>query len=131
MPRALRGINKGDQMIKAEFGIIDDFNEKNDYTGYYPDRYNCVAINDDLYISSWWKALSYIDTLNVYNKGVLQSQKALSRWGITIIPPSSLPAFLDIVISDKRAKKDKSLIVLSGLIQQAITDNKYMIHYGV
>ncbi len=118
-------------MIKTEFGIIDDFNKKNDYTGYYPDKYNCVAIDDDLYISSWWEALSHIDTLNVYKKGVLQSQKALSRWGITIIPPSSLPAFLDIVKSDKRIKKDKSLIALSGLVQKAIADNKYMIHYGV
>ena len=40
-------------MIKTEFGIIDDFNEKNDYTGYYPDKYNCVAIDDDRYISAF------------------------------------------------------------------------------
>ena len=118
-------------MIKTEFGIIDDFNEKNDYTGYYPDKYNCVAIDDDRYISAWWKELSKINTLNVYKKGVLQPQKALSRWGITIIPPSSLSALLDIVLSDKRSKEDKSLIALAGLIHQAIVDEKYMIHYGV
>ena len=37
-------------MIKAEFGIINDFNEKKDYTGYYPEKYHCVAIDDDLYM---------------------------------------------------------------------------------
>lgn len=58
-------------------------------------------------------------------------KKALSRWGITIIPPSSLSALLDIVLSDKGSKKDKSLIALAGLIHQAIVDEKYMIHYGV
>ena len=38
---------------------------------------------------------------------------------------------LDIVLSDKRLKKDKSLIALAELIHQAIVDEKYMIHYGV
>lgn len=71
-------------MIKTEFGIIDDFDEKSDYTGYNPEKYNCVAIDDDLYISAWWESLSVIDTLNVYDEGVLQPQKALSRWGITL-----------------------------------------------
>ena len=118
-------------MIKTEFGIIDDFDEKKDYTGYHPDRYNCVAIDDDLYINDWWKSLSCLDTFNVYKKGVLQPQKALSRWGITILPPSSLHAFLDIVTSDRRSKKDKRLIALEKLIHQAIIDEKYMIHYGV
>ena len=118
-------------MIKAEFGIIEDFDEKKDYTGYYPEKYNCVAIDDDLYLNDWWNDLSLIDTFNVYSKRVLQSQKALSRFGITIIPPRSLPAFLDIVISDRRYKKDKRLVVLADLIRYAIEQNKYMIHYGV
>lgn len=36
-------------MVKAEFGIISDFNEKKDYTRYSPEKYQCVAIDDDLY----------------------------------------------------------------------------------
>jgi hypothetical protein len=118
-------------MIKAEFGIIENFDEKRDYTGYCPEKYHCLAIDDDLYLNDWWNALSRIDTFNVYEKGVLQPQKALSRWGITIIPPSSLPVLLDIVLSDKRSKKDKRLIAFAGMIHQAIVENKYMIHYGV
>ena len=118
-------------MIKAEFGIINDFNEKKDYTGYYPEKYHCVAIDDDLYLNDWWSDLSRIDTLNVYSKGVLQPQKALSRWGITINPPKSLPNFLDIVAKDKRYKKDANLVALAALIDEAIKAQKYVIHYGV
>ena len=118
-------------MIKTEFGMIENFNEKADYTEYSPKKYHCVAIDDDLYLNDWWAALSRIDTFNVYTKGVLQPQKSLSRWGITIIPPSSLPALLDIVLSDRRSKRDKRLSAFAGLIHQAITENKYLIHYGV
>ena len=118
-------------MIKAEFGIINDFDEKKDYTGYHPEKYSCVAIDDDLYLNDWWNDLSRIDTLNVYSKGVLQQQKALSRWGITIIPPKSLTDFLDIVIKDKRYKRDANLVALAALIEEAIKEQKYVIHYGV
>ena len=118
-------------MIKAEFGIITDFDENKDYTGYFPEKYNCVAIDDDLYLNDWWQALTEIDTLNVYSKGVLQPQKALSRWGITIIPPRSLPAFLDIVKNDERYKMDAHLVALAALIDKAIKTQKYVIHYGV
>ena len=118
-------------MLKAEFGIINNFNEKKDYTGYHPEKYSCVAIDDDLYLNDWWNDLSRIDTLNVYSKGVLQQQKALSRWGITIIPPKSLTDFLDIVIKDKRYKRDVNLVALADLIEEAIKTQKYVIHYGV
>ena len=118
-------------MIKTEFGIIDDFNEKENYMGYAPEKYHCVAIDDDAYMTDWWKALLLIDTLNVYKKGVLQPQKALSRWGTTIIPPSSLPALLDIVTSDRRYGWDKNLSALAAVIEEAIKNGKYMIHYGV
>ena len=118
-------------MIKAEFGIIENFDEKADYTDYSPKKYHCVAINDDLYLNDWWEALTRIDTFNVYTKGVLQPQKALSRWGTTVIPPTSLPALLEIVLSDRRSKKDKRLIAFARLLHRAIIESKYVIHYGV
>lgn len=118
-------------MIKAEFGMIDAFDERKDYSGYHPERYHCLAIDDDIYVNDWWEALSCIDTLHVYDKGSLHPQKALARWGITVIPPSSLPALLEIVIADKRYHGDKRLVALADLIRQAIDQKKYMIHYGV
>ena len=118
-------------MIKTEFGMIENFDEKGDYTKYAPEKYGCIAIDDDKYLNDWWNALLEIDTLNVYSKRILQPQKALSRWGITIIPPSSLPKLLEIVISDKRYRRDKRLQALAVLIRQAMEREKYMIHYGV
>ena len=118
-------------MIKTEFGIIENFDAQNDDTEYAPERYRCVAIDDDKYLNDWWDSLLCINTFNVYNEHILQLQKALSRWGITIIPPSSLPALLDIVTSDKRYTRDNRLIALACLISEAIDKEKYMIHYGV
>ena len=80
-------------MIKTEFGIIENFAPTNDYTGYFPQRYNCVAIDDDKYINDWWNSLLLIETFNVYDVCILQPQNALSRWGTTIIPPLLYPPF--------------------------------------
>ena len=118
-------------MIKTEFGIIDNFDEANDYTGYHPQKYNCIPIDDDKYLNDWWDSLLEIDTFNVFSERILQPQKALSRWGITIIPPSSLPKLLNIVVSDKRYRRDKRLVAFELLIRQAIESEKYMIHFGV
>ena len=41
-------------MIKAEFGIIECFDECADYTEYVPERYQCVAIDDEKYLNDWW-----------------------------------------------------------------------------
>ena len=118
-------------MIKTEFGIIDFFDEHGDYTEYTPERYQCVAIDDDKYLNDWWDSLLEINTFNVYGEHILQPQKALSRWGTTIIPPSSLPKLLNIVVSDKRYRQDQRLVAFALLIERAIEHGKHMIHYGV
>ena len=115
-------------MIKTEFGIIDDFQPNQKYTTYEPEKYHCVAIDDDEYIDDWWERLLMIRT---YNMSLEQPQWALSRWGITLIPPESLQALLEIIAEDKRIYWDDNLVELADLIRQAITENKYMIHYGV
>ena len=56
---------------------------------------------------------------------------ALARWGVTLIPPESLPIFQDIVITDKRIYTDNHLVDLANKIQEAIEANKFMIHFGV
>ena len=118
-------------MIKTEFGIIENFDPRGDYTLYNPQKYHCVAIDDDAYLNDWWPTLLGMDSLNVYDAHILQPQKALSRWGITVIPPESLPRLLDIVISDCRYAEDPRLVALAQLIRQAIAQKKHMIHYGV
>lgn len=115
-------------MIQTEFGIIQNFDKDKIYCKYEPQKYNCVTIDDDRYINDWWQELLKIDT---YNMSLTQPQKALFRWGITLIPPESLPALLTIVENDRRYHWDSHLRALAQLLRQAIAEGKYVIHYGV
>lgn len=115
-------------MIKAEFGIIDNIDPYKDYSDYEPETYGCVAIDDTIYLDDWWPALSVMKT---YFHRLSRPATALARWGVTLIPPESLPAFQEIVLSDPRLKQDDHLVLLADRIQQAIREHKYMIHYGV
>lgn len=115
-------------MIKTEFGIIDQFDKTMDYSDYDPEQYHCVYIDDDLYIDDWWERLVLMKT---YFHRFSRPEFGLARYGVTLIPPESLPAFQDIVVSDKRINEDKQLVLLARLIQKALAEGKYMIHYGV
>lgn len=114
-------------MIKTEFGIIEDIDETQSYS-YAPDKYHCVFIDDEIYIDDWWNKLLLLKT---YFHSLNRPEFGLARYGITLIPPESLPAFQEIVLSDKRLKQDENLVKLAETIQDAIQRNKYMIHYGI
>lgn len=112
----------------AEFGIIDEFEKDKDYSSEYePEKYNCVAIDDDI-LDDWWNELILIKT---YFHSYSRPNFALARWGVTLIPPESLEAFYNIVSKDKKSKSLEELIDLMLLLRKAISENKYVIHYGV
>jgi len=115
-------------LIKTEFGIIDEIDYSKDYGVYEPEKYGCVYIGDDIYIDDWWDRLTMMKT---YFHTMNRPSFALARWGVTLIPPESLPIFQDIVISDKRIHTDHHLVDLANKIQEAIDTNKFMIHFGV
>lgn len=114
-------------MIKAEFGIVEDIEETKQYS-YAPEKYHCVCIDDDIYIDDWWDKLVLLKT---YFHSLDRPEFGLARWGITLIPPESLPAFQEIVLSDKRINEDANLRELSEKIRDAARRNKFMIHFGV
>lgn len=60
-----------------------------------------------------------------------QAGKGLDYSGITIIPPESLKQFRDIIIKANNHFKAKELQLLTEKIIEAITGNKYLIHYGI
>ncbi len=116
-------------MISTEFGIIDNIEDTvMNGVSFDLEKYHCAAIDDDIYINDWWDRLSLLKT---FFQSLERPSFGLARWGITIIPPESLPDFQNIVISDKRINSDENLVVLSEKIGQAIKENKYMIHFGV
>jgi hypothetical protein len=95
---------------------------------YEPEKYNCIYIDDDIYVNDWWERLT---TMKTYFHSMDRPATALARWGVTLIPPESLSIFQDIVITDKRIKNDNHLVELADKIQEAINKNKFMIHFGV
>jgi len=112
----------------AEFGIIDVFDKDKDYSAEYePEKYNCVAIDDD-YLDDWWNDLIVLKT---YFHSYSRPGFALARYGVTLIPPESSEAFYKIISADKRSKSSKELINLMNLLQKAVSENKYVIHFGV
>ena len=114
-------------MIKTQFGIIEDIQETQSYS-YNPEKYHCTFIDDEVYIDDWWNQLGLLKT---YFHNLNRSEFGLARYGITLIPPESLPAFQEIVLSDKRIQEDDNLVKLAETIQDAICRNKYMIHFGI
>lgn len=112
----------------AQFGIINKFEKDKDYgSNYEPQKYNCVAIDDDI-LNDWWKDLTLIKT---YFHCYSRPNFALARWGVTLIPAESLEAFYNIVSKDKRSKSSMELVNLMILLRKAISEDKYVIHYGV
>lgn len=111
----------------AQFGIINKFDEIKNYSKYEPEKYDCIAINDDI-INDWWNELTFIKTyFHNYNRPSF----ALARWGVTLIPPESLGAFYNIVSKYAKSNPSTELDALMKLLIKSISDNKYVIHYGV
>lgn len=125
----------------AHFGIIDNLDKNKDYayvvieSGRFSEvikRYNCIKIPDEM-INDWWEGLTEIDTYHhYYNKN---PEKALSRWGTTLIPPESLERFIEVIKTKTdpnfEAEWALELKSLLELFQKAIKESKYVIHLGV
>lgn len=110
-----------------DFGIVEDVSALPEDIGYKPERYGCVWI-DDGYLDDWWSRLELIPT---FFHTLDRPELGLARYGITLIPPESLPALEEIVLSDRRIQTDEQLVELSRVLREAIRRKKHMIHFGV
>jgi len=112
--------------LTHEFGIIDDITKKT-YKSYAPEKSQCISVDDEI-ITNLMKPLSLMKT---YFQSLNRPEYGLAYHGITIIPPESLPTFLDIVLSTDDLKQYDDINELGEKIIQAKNKNKYMIHYGI
>lgn len=91
------------------------------YDEYEPQKYSCISVNDD-YLEDIVIDFDDIDffwhTLDVPGKGI-------AYCGITLIPPSSMQAFVSVI------ENISELSELKVLLQKAYTENKWVIHYGL
>ena len=110
-----------------DFGIVEDVTALPEGMDYEPERYGCVWI-DDGYLDDWWYRLELIPT---FFHTLDRPELGLARYGITLIPPESLPALEEIVLSDRRIQTDEQLVELSRVLREAIRRKKFLIHFGV
>jgi hypothetical protein len=111
-------------MAKHEFGIFDTEPVPGTrYDEYSPEKYDCIEIQDD-YIEPMLEELNVLET---YIHTLSCSGKGLAYYGITLIPPSSLPKFKKVIDSTGVSE----LRILSKKIDEAIRKYKFMIHYGI
>ncbi len=111
-----------------EFGLLKEYKKDEIYNKYEPNiAENIVEIEDDL-VNLW-----YFETQNMvcYTENVTKLSKGLNMYGITIIPPSSLHRFAEIVENRTSKERFDEVCDLIKLITSAIKQDKYIIHFGV
>ena len=109
-------------MAKHEFGIMHNAPERGKrYDEYEPQKYNCISVEDEL-LETVDRKFNEIDfywhTLDV-------NGKSIAYCGVTLIPPDSMNAFIDII------KDIPDLSELKELTEKALKENKWIIHFGL
>ena len=111
-------------MAKHEFGIMQNKpNNQERFDEYNPDKYNCIAIDDD-FIEP---ILIDLKSINTYWHTLQVSGEGLAYCGITLVPPDSMDILISI-LSSQNILEYESLIDLAN---QAKEENKYIIHFGI
>ena len=107
-----------------EFGIMPkDPSASAVYEDYEPELYDCITVDDDI-INDMGEQLN---TLDIYWHSRKRPEKGLAYWGISLIPPETLPDFLDVLESQEL----DALSELISMTQEAIRKQKYLIHFGI
>ena len=116
------------------FGIIYDddalkdvINDSIDYTK----DYNCIDVNDSLIHKITLKKKSELDKIPTFHGSLNAPDYELATFYITLIPPTSLEEFQKIIISENEHYKSKELELLISMISKAISEYKYMVHFGI
>ena len=108
-------------MAKHEFGIMQTAPQNGKKYEYEPPKYNCISVNDD-YIEN---IVSNFNDIDFYWHSLDNPRKGIAYCGITLIPPSSMQAFISVI------ENYSELSELNILLQKAYSDNKWVIHYGL
>jgi hypothetical protein len=113
---------------RAEFGIIEDIYYEKDYSDTYePERCGCVAICDDA-LNDWWDGLVEMPS---YFHSYSRPKTALARWGVTLIPPSSLGLLIDVIRTTTQDEFQADAFEIVTLLEDAKSRGKFVIHYGI
>lgn len=109
-------------MAKHEFGIMQIAPVTGQrFDDYEPEKYDCISIPDD----DMEPLLKELSDIMCFWHTVDTPGKGLAYYGITLIPPFSMKEMLSVV------EKSSNLAPLTGLLKTALSENKYMIHFGI
>ena len=109
-------------MATHEFGIMpQDPAPGERYDTYEPERYSCVAVDDEL-VEALAEKLADVP---VYWHTLDRPEKGLAYCGITLIPPESIPALLAALDAAE------AWTSLGGLLEEAKAAERFVIHYGL
>lgn len=109
-------------MAKHEFGIMENAPKPGKrYDEYEPQKYNCISVDDD-YVE---KIDANLNDLDFYWHTLEVPVKGLAYTGITLIPPTSIPAVTAVI------KDIVELNALKDLLSKARAENKWVIHFGL
>ena len=109
-------------MATHEFGIMPrDPAPGERYDTYEPERYGCVAVDDELVEALAEKLVD----VPVYWHTLDRPEKGLAYCGITLIPPESIP----VVLAALDAAEEWTS--LGGLMEEAKATGRFVIHYGL
>lgn len=105
-----------------EFGIMPRIPQTGErYDDYEPQKFGCIAIDADR-IDEILEPLAETEffwhTVDVRGMG-------LACCGITLIPPQSAEKMLEIL------PRDEDFLPLIELLEKAVADNSFVIHYGL
>ena len=109
-------------MAKHEFGIMDTAPiPEQTYNNYGPEKYHCISVEDkdiEPLLKDFSEILCYWHSLK-------REEYGLAYCGISIIPPQSLKNFISII--DNKTQFHE----LRDLLQKALQENKFVIHFGI
>lgn len=114
-------------MPKHQFGIIEAIKQDKDYSVYEPKKYNSISIDDDI-VEVFCEKLNEMGT---YFHELKRPEFGLAYCGVTLIPPSSLSFLREVILNEQQCNGSKDLRKLLLLIDKAIKEKKYIIHFGI
>jgi len=118
-------------LAKHEFGIIDSFEENKWYSNYEPEKYNCISVSDDLIEELIIKYNEELTAIKTYFQVTTQPGTGLDYYGVTLIPPESLRQFRKVIVKANDHCQSQELKLLIEKISDAISKDRYLIHYGI
>lgn len=119
---AAKSSKRTEKMPKHEFGIMPQAPQAGKcFDKYEPEKYNCISVSDD----DIQPCLHAFRCGKTYWHSLDRPALGLAYCGITLIPPETLDAYLEIIW------KNPKISELAALFIEAKEKHAFVIHFGI